>query len=160
VGDPQAVAGAWISLETILLLRTTVRDRRLVTGLCSNVLALGYTSGSILAFALRRGGLPAVVVFMTVGAVAGVAAIHASLRLGRSIAPRAMPPPHATPHAGRALPALLWRIKTACVPALVYGYFTAPWCCTCRRSWSRRVGCRSTKRRCWSGCSRWGCCCA
>jgi MFS family permease len=120
--------GAWISLETILLLRTTSLNRGFVTGLYSNVLALGYVIGSVLAagFTLLW---PDMWVFVTAGALACTGSAYALSQLSPTIEPVEMHTPSAPgeapaaePH-GMSIPALFWRIKTACIPPFSYGYF-------------------------------------
>lgn len=120
--------GAWISLETILLLRTTSLNRGFVTGLYSNVLALGYVIGSGLAWGaslLWADTEP--VVFVCAGCVAIGGAIYASLKLDHAIEAVELPATPTSevpaPPSSTSLPSLLWRIKTACVPPFTYGYF-------------------------------------
>lgn len=119
--------GAWISLETILLLRTTSLNRGFVTGLYSNVLALGYVIGSVLAAGMTM-LWPDTGVFVSAGALACCAAAYAILKLDPVIEPIEVGSPTATGAVpavagGLSIPALFWRIKTACIPPFSYGYF-------------------------------------
>lgn len=120
--------GCWISLETILLLRTTSLNRGFVTGLYSNVLALGYVVGSVLAagFTLLW---PDTWIFVTAGAVALSGAAYGLTTLSPTIEPvETMHMPSDASMVDRSgettpIPTLFWRIKTACIPPFSYGYF-------------------------------------
>lgn len=120
--------GAWISLETILLLRTSSLNRGFVTGLYSNVLALGYVLGSGLAWgAAKLLPITDTEVFVAAGCVACFGAFYALTKLDRVIEaveiPTAPTTTAAAPATGVSLGTLFWRIKTACVPPFTYGYF-------------------------------------
>jgi MFS family permease len=121
--------GAWISFETILLMRTTAINRGLVTSLYSNVLALGYAIGAVLATGITL-LWPMTWVFVAAGGLATLGAGYALARIDGDIQPVAEPGEPA-PSASAAAPVarsigiarLLWRIKTACIPVFSYGYF-------------------------------------
>ncbi|MBL9103971.1 MAG: MFS transporter [Myxococcales bacterium] len=119
--------GAWISLETILLLRTTSLNRGFVTGLYSNVLALGYVLGSLIAWGVALLWQDTeTLVFVAAGCVAAAGAAYALTRLDPvidAVEIQAEPSGDAPPPTGLSTAALLWRIKTACVPPFTYGYF-------------------------------------
>jgi len=118
--------GAWISLETILLLRTSSLNRGFVTGLYSNVLALGYVIGSAIAWVAAKLWVDTdTTVFMAAGCVAAGGAIYGLLRLDPVIDAVEVhkEPTTAAPPSGTGLLSLFWRIKTACVPPFTYGYF-------------------------------------
>lgn len=120
--------GAWISLETILLLRTTSLNRGFVTGLYSNVLALGYVIGSGIAWgAALVWPNTDLVVFVSAGCVAAGGAFYAMVKLDpviEAVEIHTEPKPGSeVAPTGISLPTLFWRIKTACVPPFTYGYF-------------------------------------
>lgn len=126
--------GAWISFETILLLRTTALNRGFVTSLYSIVLASGYVTGSVFAAGFEYIG-PTRLAFVCAGVLASLAALLGMARLDRHIDPVAGSD-HVEPAEAGAPPAavaareepvgafkLYWRIKTACITAFTYGYF-------------------------------------
>ncbi len=120
--------GAWISLETILLLRTSSLNRGFVTGLYSNVLALGYVIGSAIAWgAAKLWADTEMPVFLAAGCVAACGSLYALRKLDPVIeaveVPTAPTPTSAVESTGVSLGALFWKIKTACVPPFTYGYF-------------------------------------
>ena len=134
--------GAWISIETILLMRTTALNRGFVTSLYSIVLAIGYVIGSVFA-ALWTLVAPSASAFVVAGALACLAAVYGLVRLDRSLqpiagsdhvtAPHATVPPEAQAGTGEVATRperptigvlhLWWRIKTACFTTFTYGYF-------------------------------------
>ncbi len=130
--------GAWISIETILLMRTTALNRGFVTSLYSIVLAIGYVIGSVFAAGFVYIG-PSQYAFVCAGVLACLAALLGLLRLDKHITPvagsdhvtgsHAAVPAGTGPHA--AVPGepgvgawkLYWQIKTACITTFTYGYF-------------------------------------
>lgn len=130
--------GVWITLETVLLMRTTALNRGFVTSLYSNVLAVGYGLGSVLTYVLTK-FWPDEVVFVAAGALAAVGALVGLLRLDRNLQPvegsdhavdhvpgtTGAHPTTGTMTTGVGMGALYWRIKTACIPTFMYGYFQA-----------------------------------
>lgn len=128
--------GVWVSLETILLMRTTTQHRGLITSLYTISMAVGYGTGSIVGWIIMK-AFPIPNVFVGAGLFATVAAILAWVFLSRDIHPIAgsshVEDHHASPDAppeassiGRpALGSLYWKIKTACIPTFTYGYFQA-----------------------------------
>jgi MFS family permease len=140
--------GAWISIETILLMRTTALNRGFVTSLYSIVLAIGYVIGSVFAAGWTHFA-PAASVFVCAGVLAIGAAIIGLLGLDRDLHPVAgsdhahavgagTTGSHATlgatlsgvepAKAAADKPAisalrLYWNIKTACFTTFTYGYF-------------------------------------
>jgi len=132
--------GVWITLETILLMRTTALNRGFVTSVYSNVLAVGYGLGSVLTFVLTKFWSDELV-FLAAGALAALGALVGLLRLDRNLQP-VEGSDHAADHVpgttgahpttaaavsveGPSMAALYWRIKTACMPTFMYGYFQA-----------------------------------
>lgn len=132
--------GAWISIETILLMRTTALNRGFVTSLYSIVLAIGYVIGSVFA-----AGWVFIAdsewAFVCAGVLACGAAIIGLWRLERELLPVAGSD-HAHEASGQhrvvtgaqpTVPAserppvsalrLWWNIKTACITTFTYGYF-------------------------------------
>jgi MFS family permease len=131
--------GAWISLETILLMRTTAITRGFVTSLYSIVLAIGYVIGSLFAAGWTFIA-PTAYAFVCAGVLASLAALYGLARLDKHLQPIAGSDhvEHGEPTAcegaaGEAAPApdaappsmlqLYWRIKTACITTFTYGYF-------------------------------------
>lgn len=129
--------GAWISLETILLMRTTAITRGFVTSLYSIVLAIGYVIGSLFAAGWTFIA-PTAYAFVCAGVLASLAALYGLARLERNLQPIAGSDhvEHGEPTAGDAAggptgeaaapPSMLrlyWRIKTACITTFTYGYF-------------------------------------
>ncbi len=137
--------GVWISIETILLMRTTALNRGFVTSLYSIVLAIGYVIGSVFAAGWTHFA-PSASVFVCAGVLAIGAAIIGLMQLDRDLQPVAgsghaeagTTGSHATlaatlpgtepakPAAGKpAIGAfrLYWNIKTACFTTFTYGYF-------------------------------------
>ena len=144
--------GAWISIETILLMRTTALSRGFVTSLYSIVLAIGYVIGSVFAAGWTHIA-PTSSAFVVAGVLACGAAIIGLLRLDREMHPVAgsdhghvAEPELGTPVAPApsepsepseprepselfverpAISALrlYWNIKTACITTFTYGYF-------------------------------------
>lgn len=131
--------GVWVSLETILLMRTTSQRRGLITSLYTIAMATGYGVGSVIGWIVML-AFPMPNVFVAAGLFAAVAAIIAFVFLEREIhpvpgsghheeAPACPPEGHAeapAQPAGRAgTLELYWKIKTACIPTFCYGYFQA-----------------------------------
>ena len=133
--------GAWISIETILLMRTTALNRGFVTSLYSIVLAIGYVIGSVFAAGWTHIA-PSASAFVVAGVLACGAAIIGLMRLDREMYPVAGSDhvhvaeqgpgtPAVAPAASERLaerPAisalrLYWNIKTACITTFTYGYF-------------------------------------
>lgn len=123
--------GVWVSLETILLMRTTTQHRGLITSLYTISMAFGYGAGSIVGWLIMK-MYPIPNVFVGAGLFATVAAMIGFVFLQRDIQPipgSSHVEDHPTPEAssiGRpALGSLYWKIKTACIPTFTYGYFQA-----------------------------------
>lgn len=123
--------GVWVSLETILLMRTTTQHRGLITSLYTISMAFGYGAGSIVGWLIMK-MYPIPNVFVGAGLFATVAALIGFVFLQRDIQPipgSSHVEDHTTPEAssiGRpALGSLYWKIKTACIPTFTYGYFQA-----------------------------------
>lgn len=123
--------GVWVSIETILLMRTTPQNRGLATSLYSIVLACGYALGSLLARVMMV-GLERPWVFVGAGLLAAIAATFALVRLDPGIRPlEGSGHVEETPAAGDSQRSslgfgrLYWKIKTACIPTFAYGYFQA-----------------------------------
>jgi len=133
--------GAWISIETILLMRTTALSRGFVTSLYSIVLAIGYVIGSVFAAGWTHFA-PSSSAFVVAGVLACGAAIIGLLRLDREIHPVAGSDHVEVPEQGTGTPdvapaaseppaqrpsisalRLYWNIKTACITTFTYGYF-------------------------------------
>jgi MFS family permease len=135
--------GVWVSLETILLMRTSPAHRGLVTSLYTISMAMGYGLGAVIGWIIML-AYPMPNVFIGAGLFASTAALLAFVLLERDIQPIAGSD-HAAEHApavesaaSTAVPAvaaapeerppiltLYWRIKTACIPTFCYGYFQA-----------------------------------
>lgn len=137
-GVARAVDGAfsvaaWISIETILLMRTTALNRGFITSLYSIVLASGYVLGSVFAAGFEYIG-PTKLAFVCAGVLACVSAILGFARLDRHLEPvagsdhvaheaaqvEAKVAVHGEPVGALRL---YWKIKTACITAFTYGYF-------------------------------------
>ena len=130
--------GVWITLETILLMRTTSLNRGFVTSLYSIVLAVGYVLGSVITYVMTK-FLPDWVVFVAAGGLAALGALGGLVLLDRNIQPvegsehavEAAPgntgaqPVVDSSSTGLSMVSLYWRIKTACMPTFMYGYFQA-----------------------------------
>lgn len=130
--------GVWITIETILLLRTTALNRGFVTGLYSIVLATGYGLGSVITYVMTKFWADWLV-FVAAGALAAVGALTGLLLLDRNIQPvegsdhpvepapgtTGAHPVAASSSTGLGMASLYWRIKTACMPTFMYGYFQA-----------------------------------
>ncbi|MBK7828881.1 MFS transporter [Nannocystis sp.] len=123
--------GAWISIETILLMRTTALNRGFVTSLYSIVLAIGYVIGSVFAAGFVYIG-PSKLAFVCAGMLAVLAALLGLLRLDKHIGPVAGSDHAEHGDASTALEPegppigalqLYWQIKTACLTTFTYGYF-------------------------------------
>lgn len=130
--------GVWITIETILLLRTTALNRGFVTGLYSIVLATGYGLGSVITYVMTKFWADWLV-FVAAGALAAIGALTGLMLLDRNI--QAVegsdhPVEHAPGTTGAqpvaagsssdiSMASLYWRIKTACMPTFMYGYFQA-----------------------------------
>lgn len=126
--------GAWISIETILLMRTTALNRGFVTSLYSIVLAIGYVIGSVFAAGFVYIG-PSKLAFVCAGVLAVMAAMLGLMRLDPHIEPVAgsdhvegeavvrSEETIAAPAAPIGAWTLYWRIKTACITTFTYGYF-------------------------------------
>lgn len=127
--------GVWVSLETILLMRTMPAHRGLITSLYTIAMATGYGLGSVVGWLIML-AYPMPMVFVGAGILATLAATLAASRLERDLQPiagghheheePACAPGEARPAGERpGLGTLYWRIKTACVPTFCYGYFQA-----------------------------------
>lgn len=129
--------GVWVSIETILLMRTTHERRGLITSLYTIAMATGYGLGSVVGWLIML-ALPMTNVFVAAGLFAAAAAALAFTLLDRDIhpipgsghheepcAPEAAPPPGPPPAPRLGILPLYWKIKTACVPTFCYGYFQA-----------------------------------
>lgn len=129
--------GVWVSLETILLMRTSTAHRGLITSLYTIAMATGYGFGSVIGWVIML-MYPMPMVFVGAGILATIAATLAGTLLDRNIqpipgsghheeeAPSASAGEIAAPAGPRpGLGTLYWRIKTACVPTFCYGYFQA-----------------------------------
>lgn len=130
--------GVWITIETILLLRTTALNRGFVTGLYSIVLATGYGLGSVITYVMTKFWADWLV-FVAAGALAAIGALTGLLLLDRNIQPvegsdhpvepapgtTGAHPVAASSSTGLGMASLYWRIKTACMPTFMYGYFQA-----------------------------------
>lgn len=142
--------GVWITIETILLMRTTSLNRGFVTSLYSIVLAAGYGLGSVITYVMTK-FWPDWIVFVAAGSLAALGALIGLLRLDRNIQPvegsdHVDPADHpveqvagqvaeqvtgtgepvaASSSTGLGMGTLYWRIKTACMPTFMYGYFQA-----------------------------------
>ena len=131
--------GAWISIETILLMRTTALNRGFVTSLYSIVLAIGYVIGSMFAAGWTFIA-PTAYAFVCAGVLATLAALYGLARLDRDLQPVAGsdhvptgshaavgdavgPDVVATEAQPLGALKLYWRIKTACITTFTYGYF-------------------------------------
>ncbi|HEY8378383.1 MAG TPA: MFS transporter, partial [Nannocystis sp.] len=126
--------GVWVSLETILLTRTSPKHRGLVTSLYTISLATGYGVGAVLGWIIML-AYPMPMVFVGAGMFASLAALGAHVFLSREILPIAgsdhyhhhdeqAPTEEGTGRRPSIL-ALYWKIKTACIPTFCYGYFQA-----------------------------------
>lgn len=129
--------GVWITLETVLLMRTTSLNRGFVTSLYSIVLAVGYVLGSVITYVLTK-FVADWIVFVAAGSLAALGALTGLILLDRNIQPvegsehgplhvagSTGAHPVAAGSAGVGMAALYWRIKTACMPTFMYGYFQA-----------------------------------
>jgi MFS family permease len=124
--------GVWVSLETILLMRTTTQHRGLITSLYTISMAVGYGLGSIIGWMIMK-MYPIPNVFVGAGLFATVAAMLGWLFLQRDIQPipgssHVDDEPHQPEApAGERPPigSIYWKIKTACIPTFTYGYFQA-----------------------------------
>lgn len=130
--------GVWITLETILLMRTTSLNRGFVTSLYSIVLAVGYVLGSVITYVMTK-FWPDWIVFVAAGGLAALGALGGLVLLDKNIQP-VEGSEHAVEAAsghtgahpvvegsstGLSMASLYWRIKTACLPTFMYGYFQA-----------------------------------
>jgi predicted MFS family arabinose efflux permease len=128
--------GVWVSLETVLLMRTSTAHRGLITSLYTISMATGYGLGAVFGWAVML-LYPIQMVFVAAGLFASLAALIAYVFLDREIHPIAgSDHGHELAHADEARPAapeaarppilsLYWKIKTACIPTFCYGYFQA-----------------------------------
>lgn len=130
--------GVWITLETILLMRTTSLNRGFVTSLYSIVLAVGYVLGSVITYVMTK-FWPDWIVFVAAGGLAALGALGGLVLLDKNIQPVEgsehaveAAPGHTGAHpvvegssTGLSMASLYWRIKTACLPTFMYGYFQA-----------------------------------
>lgn len=132
--------GAWISIETILLMRTTALNRGFVTSLYSIVLAIGYVIGSLFAAGWTFIA-PTAYAFVCAGVLASLAALYGLARLDKHLQPIAgsdhvepdeksstgshasVPPTAIDDDAPVGVLKLYWQIKTACITTFTYGYF-------------------------------------
>lgn len=124
--------GVWVSLETVLLMRTSSAHRGLITSLYTISMATGYALGAVFGWMVML-MYPMPMVFVGAGLFASLAALIAYVFLDREIHPIAGSD-HAAEHTSEAAPAvaaespilsLYWKIKTACIPTFCYGYFQA-----------------------------------
>lgn len=129
--------GVWVSLETILLMRTSSAHRGLITSLYTISMAVGYGVGAVFGWIIML-TYPMPMVFVSAGLFASLAALVAYVFLDRDIRPIAGSD-HAVEEALKQRPEtpavvaaerpsilrLYWKIKTACVPTFCYGYFQA-----------------------------------
>lgn len=130
--------GVWITLETVLLMRTTSLNRGFVTSLYSIVLAVGYVVGSVITYVMTK-FVADWIVFVAAGSLAALGALAGLVLLDRNIQP-VEGSEHLAEHVagttgahpvaegsstGLGMAALYWRIKTACMPTFMYGYFQA-----------------------------------
>lgn len=123
--------GVWVSLETILLMRTTTQHRGLITSLYTISMAVGYGLGSIIGWMIMK-MYPMPNVFVGAGLFATTAATLAWLFLQRDIQPipgsshvEEEHTPEGPAPARPPIGSLYWKIKTACIPTFTYGYFQA-----------------------------------
>jgi len=128
--------GVWVSLETVLLMRTSTAHRGLITSLYTISMATGYGLGAVFGWAVML-LYPIQMVFVAAGLFASLAALIAYVFLDREIHPiTGSDHGHEHEHADEARPAaaeaarppilsLYWKIKTACIPTFCYGYFQA-----------------------------------
>lgn len=125
--------GVWVSLETVLLMRTSTAHRGLITSLYTISMAVGYALGAVLGWIIMW-AYPMPMVFVGAGLFATLAATMAHVFLSRNIEPIAGSDHHHEPAAAEAADAggrrpsilsLYWKIKTACIPTFCYGYFQA-----------------------------------
>ncbi|MBZ5709058.1 MFS transporter [Nannocystis pusilla] len=126
--------GVWVSLETVLLMRTSTAHRGLITSLYTISMATGYGIGAVFGWAVML-LYPMQMVFVAAGLFASLAALIAYVFLDREIHPiagsdhvheDASPKPTNAVEAGRPpILSLYWKIKTACIPTFCYGYFQA-----------------------------------
>lgn len=131
--------GVWITLETVLLMRTTSLNRGFVTSLYSIVLAVGYVLGSVVTYVMTK-FVADWIVFVAAGSLAALGALTGLILLDRNIQPvegsehaadhvpgstGAHPVVAASSSTGLGMASLYWRIKTACMPTFMYGYFQA-----------------------------------
>lgn len=131
--------GVWITLETVLLMRTTSLNRGFVTSLYSIVLAVGYVLGSVVTYVMTK-FVADWIVFVAAGSLAALGALTGLILLDRNIQPvegsehaadhvpgstGAHPVVAASSSTGLGMASLYWRIKTACLPTFMYGYFQA-----------------------------------
>lgn len=124
--------GVWVSLETILLMRTAPAHRGLVTSLYTISMATGYGVGAVCGWIIML-AYPMPMVFVGAGLFASGAALVAHVFLDREIRPVAGGGHDPVEEAPRtevsdARPGILplyWKIKTACIPTFCYGYFQA-----------------------------------
>jgi MFS family permease len=126
--------GVWVSLETVLLMRTSTAHRGLITSLYTISMAVGYALGAVLGWIIMW-AYPMPMVFVGAGLLASLGALVAYVFLDREIHP--LPgSDHASEHAvepaarpeaheGPSILSLYWKIKTACIPTFCYGYFQA-----------------------------------
>lgn len=130
--------GVWVSLETILLMRTTTAHRGLITSLYTISMATGYGIGAVFGWAVML-LYPMQMVFVAAGLFASLAALIAYVFLDRDIQPiagsdhggdhgheaGAQPVKPVEDDARPPILSLYWKIKTACIPTFCYGYFQA-----------------------------------
>jgi predicted MFS family arabinose efflux permease len=127
--------GVWVSLETVLLMRTTTAHRGLITSLYTISMSTGYALGAVIGWIVML-IYPMPMVFVAAGLFASLAALIAYVFLDRDIQPIAgsghghehvdeAPRPEAAVDRHPPILKLYWRIKTACIPTFCYGYFQA-----------------------------------
>jgi len=147
--DGACSVGIWVSCETILLSRSSQKNKAFVTSLYAMAMATGYILGPLLAKGIlffshaqekADGTLPLApmrLAFFTSGAIAVVAALLVLFRLDGDVSPegagaiaasveetgtaKTAAGPEEVPGYG----AVLWRIKNSCFATFVYGYFQA-----------------------------------
>jgi MFS family permease len=129
--DGACSACIWVSCETILLRRSSQKNKAQVMSLYAMAMAIGYVLGPLLAHALVS-VLPLAAAFVASSVLATVAAGYVALRLEPDARdPATSHVPDARPGALDALArptsalAILARIKTSCFATFAYGYFEA-----------------------------------
>jgi MFS family permease len=136
--DGVCSVGIWVSCETILLSRSSAKNKAFVTSLYAMAMAIGYAGGAGIAR-----GLLALTTMPRAFVVAGALALAATALVATRLDPDA-PESAASGHGNAASTAaaggekeaapagprpsgwqLAWRIKTSCFGTFAYGYFQA-----------------------------------